>query len=388
MLNLLPLERIHLYEESPLKYSQLFCLGMLLISAQLTGCAAQAPDTQRYFWPPAVERPRIEYLNFIQTDQDVEGQENPIFRAIFGELKPSPIFQRPQTVHTDSKGRVYVADTGHGQVLVLDLEEKRFGFLQSDTGQDLRLGVPGGMASATDDTLYLADISGKQVLVFGADNRLRRRIGDKVLQRPTGLAYDSQRSRLYVTDSALHQVLVFAPDGRHLDSIGARGNGEGMFNFPVEVDLDAEGNLYVLDALNALVQVFDPAGNHLRQFGERGTALGSFQIPKSLAISPSGHIYITDSMAHRVVVFDLQGNHLITFGGRNSAIRQGLTPGGLYLPAGIHVDRHDTIWIADTLNRLVHRFQYLTDDYLEKHPILPGETYLPPEFFKTGGVGR
>jgi DNA-binding beta-propeller fold protein YncE len=169
----------------------------------------------------------------------------------------------------------------------------------------------------------------------------------------------------------MHRLAVFTLDGTFLHTLGERGSGPGQFNYPLDADFDADGDLYVLDALNTRVQRFHWDGTGYRyvlHFGEHGTASGSFQMPKALAVTPSGHVYITDSLADKVTVFDRDGTFLLTFGGRFVASNK-MAPGGLNMPAGIAADENDGIWIADTLNGMVHRFQYLNESYLRDHPI-------------------
>jgi DNA-binding beta-propeller fold protein YncE len=182
------------------------------------------------------------------------------------------------------------------------------------------------------------------------------------------LAVDSDNERLYVVDTPLHRIAVFDLDGNLIRFMGSRGDTAGHFNFPTDVDIDAAGNLYVMDSMNARVEVFDVEGQHLLSFGERGTADGSFAIAKNLALSEHGHVYVTDALEHKVVIFDLEGDLLLRIGSK-SPVNGGVSPGGFYLPRGLDVDRNGTMYVVDSLNRMVHRFQYLTPEYLQENPI-------------------
>ena len=44
------------------------------------------------------------------------------------------------------------------------------------------------------------------------------------------------------------------------------GDGDGQFNEPVGLAVDANGNIYAADTWNKRIQVFDPDGKFLRQF--------------------------------------------------------------------------------------------------------------------------
>jgi hypothetical protein len=56
-----------------------------------------------------------------------------------------------------------------------------------------------------------------------------------------------------------------------------------------------------------------------------------------------------------VQIFDATGTLLLDFGA------EGRDPGQFWLPAGICIDAHNRIWIADTYNRRVQVFDYLPE---------------------------
>jgi len=215
------------------------------------------------------------------------------------------------------------------------------------------------------------------VFYFGADEKVRFAFGRDELKRVTGMAVDPERQVLYLVDAPRNVLSVYSLDGHKQTEWGKRGKAVGEFNFPLDVALDPQGNVYVPDALNFRVQVFDPQGNPIRQFGQIGLQLGSFQLPKGIAVDTSGHVYVTDSRAHRMLIFDLEGRLLQVIGGYGRVTAEGVSPGAFNLPSGIDADRNDTIWVADTLNRSVHRYQYLNERFLADNPIRQEEVYHP-----------
>lgn len=358
---------------------------LVLLVLALAACAPAKQARKRYFWPPGFENPKIEYINFYQSDRDIHrGEGHWLENAVFGKEAPKLQFVRPSAIavaKAPGDKRVFVADQGLSQVEVWDFGKQQIRRLQTALEKDFGFILPSGLATDVEGKVYVADSLKKEIDVFGKDETLMQRIADPHLERPTGIAIDNQRKRIYVVDTKAHLINVLSLDGRWLSSIGKRGAGPGEFNFPLDLDLDAKGNLYVLDSMNARVQVLSPEGKFIRQFGERGTEIGSFQIPKGIAVSPSGLVYVTDSMAHRFVVFSVTGDYLESVGGAY-AVQGKVAPGGFYLPEGIDVGNDDSIWVVDSLNRMFHQFQYLTPEYLQKHPINPEDVYLPPGFKK------
>ncbi len=358
------------------KHCNSILLALLVLTT--TACAPQV-ERNRYFWPPGSDDPKLEYVNFYQTAEDARrGAESWLAEAVLGKNKPSRLFQKPHDIASDGKGRVWVSDTSLREVFVFDLKNYQVRKLQiPNRGQGPFL-FPAGLAVDAVGNAFVSDSLDKKIHAFDSDEMYQGSFGSEYLNRPTGLAVDGGRSRIYVVDTGAHQVVFFDGAGRHLKTIGKRGSYPGEFNYPLDVEVDQEGNLYVLDAMNFRVQVFDSEGSFLRAFGEQGTASGSFKVAKALSVSPSGHVYVSDSMAHKVVVFDLQGQHLMTMGGQAMALDGQVSPGGFYLPSGVDVDANDAIWVVDSLNGMFHQFQYLNDRYLRQNPILPGQAAPVP----------
>lgn len=344
----------------------------------LAGCAPTVKERPRFFWPPDAGFEKIEYIDFYQADTDVRRKANTwMTDALLGTTQPKPVFIRPQAIASDGKGRVFVADSAAARVYVFDFVQFQVRTLKKPDKGFAPLQLPMGLAVDKAGQVYVSDSQANKIFIFGADEKLRGSFSHPELLRPTGICVDEQRQRLYVTDTGDHKVLAFSLRGELLQRIGKRGSEPGEFNFPLDVDIDDQGSLFVLDSLNARVQVFDSEGRFVRQFGERGTAIGSFQIPKALAVSPSGLVYVTDSQANRFIIFDRQGQYLLTIGALATVVDGRVTPGGFAMPTGIDVDSHERIWVADSLNRMFHRFQYLSEAYLREHPILPGQAFQP-----------
>ena len=61
---------------------------------------------------------------------------------------------------------------------------------------------------------------------------------------------------------------------------GAPGTGNGQFNEPAGVAVDASGSVYVADKGNNRIQKFDSNGNFITQWGSAGTDNGQFSYPE------------------------------------------------------------------------------------------------------------
>jgi tripartite motif-containing protein 71 len=89
-----------------------------------------------------------------------------------------------------------------------------------------------------------------------------------------------------------------------LAAIGSAGSGDGQFNYPQNIAIDANGNLYVADTGNNRIEKFDTNGVYLSQFGSFGSGNGQFNYPVGLAFDLHGHVYVSDVANNRIQKFD------------------------------------------------------------------------------------
>jgi len=364
---------------------RLLLLG-LLTALYLSGCAEVArQEHPRYVWPPDTENARIEYLGFYASEANLKGVLFTTLSEVVLGLEPAkPLFVHPFAVDA-WQGRVLVTDTSTRNIYLLDVARRKLGHFLLENQQNLNFGIPLGVAIIDANRFVVAEAQSGEIHQFSFAGEKLSGFGKEELQRPAAVAVDRRHRRIVAVDTPAHRLAVFTDDGQFLSYIGERGTAPGKFNYPVDADFDGEGNLFVLDSMNFRVQRFNWDGTSYRyasHFGELGSAEGSFMRPKGLAVSTSGHVYVTDALGHKVVVFDRNGAFLLTFGRKFIATDGKFLPGGLYMPSGIAADDKDGIWVVDSLNRMVHHFQYLNEAYLREHPLLPGElapTVITPE---------
>src|SRR5688572_25801000 len=85
---------------------------------------------------------------------------------------------------------------------------------------------------------------------------------------------------------------------------GGSGTGNGQFNSPRDMAIDASGNIYVSDNANNRVQKFNSSGTYVSQFGNLGTGNGQFNLPRGIAIDGSGNIFVADQDNNRIQKFN------------------------------------------------------------------------------------
>jgi YD repeat-containing protein len=142
----------------------------------------------------------------------------------------------------------------------------------------------------------------------------------------------------------------------YAESFGSVGSGNGQLKAPGDLAVDGQGNLWVLDTNNNRVEKFNSKGQYLAQFGSTGSGNGQFKRPAAIAIAANDDLLIADAGNTRIERFNSKGEYLSQFGSKGSANGQF---GGTIIgtgPEGLAIDAAGSIWVADTVNGRIEKF--------------------------------
>ena len=271
------------------------------------------------------------------------------------QLQTTSTFANPGGVAVNSRsGTIYVADTGHGRVLMFNRHGRYVSQFQQQRGYGPN---PAGLAVAPSGDVYVGELDSGYVFRYSASGKYLSRFrggGPTVAIDPStgtifmpygteiakydaaghlvvkfwdhahgiaGVTYqdvavDPISHDLYATYATTQQfgVVKFNPSGVPLLVFGtAKGSGAGAFGYPAGVAVDSHGDVYVGDGGNHRVEKFNSAGTYLGEVGR--AALGKAS-PVAIATDRSGALYIV-SVTVGVV------------GGKQAVIKLG--PTGRYL---------------------------------------------------------
>lgn len=87
------------------------------------------------------------------------------------------------------------------------------------------------------------------------------------------------------------------------------GEDEFLFVYISDVAVDGEGDIYVGDRQLNEVRKYDREGRHLRTIGRKGQGPGEFQSIRTVSVNPLNELVVFDNMAGRISVFSDRGEH-------------------------------------------------------------------------------
>ncbi|MFJ1792167.1 NHL domain-containing protein [Kitasatospora griseola] len=315
----------------------------------------------------------------------------------------SAALNRPYGIAVDGTGTLHVSEQG-GHRLRRIATDGRIGTVagtgtpgsRGDGGPAASAELSGPRAIAVDSagTLYVADAQNHRVRRITADGRITTVAGTGApgtrgdggpaasaeLDNPLGVAVDGA-GVLYVSEYGSHRVRRIATDGiistiAGTGTAGFDGDGgpadQARLNRPYGVVADSTGALYLADAENHRIRriaadgiISTIAGTGTAGFeGDGGPATDAqLNFPMELVLDSTGALHFSDFHNHRVRRIATDGT-ISTVAGTDTGGFEG--DGGpadqaqLNHPAGLAMDRADTLYIADRFNNRIRRIPSTT----------------------------
>lgn len=226
-------------------------------------------------------------------------------------------FLAPQAIALDAGGNLFVADTGNHRIrrippggIIQTVAGTGTAGYDGDgrAGTQSQLNAPCGIAADSKGNLYIADTGNHRIRRLSPSGILTTFAGDGTaglsgLSFPKGLAFDAL-DNLYIADTGNNRIRMVTVAGV-LTTIAASG-----LSSPAALAVDGSGGIWITDTGNQRIRRFAPdggittlAGTGQRGFSGDGGAALSAQLadPSGIAIeSATGAVYLADRGNQRV----------------------------------------------------------------------------------------
>lgn len=220
-------------------------------------------------------------------------------------------FDSPTGIAVDGNGNVLVADTNNGRIEKFSATGAFLGILGTKGTGHGQLRNPSGIAVDRMGNIYVADAFNHWVQKLAPEGTFiaEWKGPEPGFYGPRRIAIGPDDS-IHVVDQGHNRIAKFSSNGEVLATWGSKGTGDGQFDDPTSVAVDAATNkVYVADPRNKRIQVFDSAGKFLTKWSvpEWGQPAGF----EDLAIdSEAGRLYASSANTNTVLIFDLHGTRI------------------------------------------------------------------------------
>jgi len=187
---------------------------------------------------------------------------------------PATGLSGPLGAAVDASGNVYIADTGHNQIVKIDPAGNK----TTVSVSPLSLSFPSGVAVDGSGNLYVSDTSHSRVVKVPAGGGTATAFA--TVTTPRGLAVDAS-GNVFVADEEDAKIVK-------ITSGGVASDFETGLSDPVAVAVDAAGNVYLADAELSHIEEYPPTGGD-------GTDVGSLADINGVAVDRAGNVYVAES---------------------------------------------------------------------------------------------
>jgi uncharacterized protein (TIGR03437 family) len=269
---------------------------------------------------------------------------NTLGAGLSGDAGPASSAQLfdPAGLAVDSKGNLYIADSGNGKVRLVS----------SAAGNNI----------STFAGNFTNDFAGDGGPAINAE-----------LNNPEGVAVDAA-GNVYIADTANHRIRMVTLDGiihtvAGNGTPGAKGDGgqavNAELNFPEGVAVDPAGNLYIADTFNQKIRMVQTngiivtiAGTGISGYtGDGGPSAGAtLSFPAAVSLDSQNNLYVTDSQNNAIRMMTPSsaivnpGAPSIRAGGVVSASEYGdfanVAPGSWIEISGANLSADTRIWAS------------------------------------------
>ena len=266
-------------------------------------------------------------------------------------------FDRSRGITVGPGGKIFVADTDHNRVVVLEPATgacvRQFGVAGTLPGQ---MKAPRGIVGDGASGIYVGEQKGYRVQHLTDTGGFIASVGsqgDGLGQFRSANCLARRGTLLSACDPSAYRLTTFRITSTGgmtpIEQIWGDPPAPGGFNGAESVAYGPDGTLYAVDRLNHRVQHFAADGTFLSQWGGHGSGDGQFTYPRGITVDTSGPsptVVVTDSENNRIQLFS-------TTGVLKRIVRP--TAGVVQRPHYTIENADGTFWVTDTYHARVLR---------------------------------
>ncbi|HEY5244732.1 MAG TPA: NHL repeat-containing protein, partial [Acidimicrobiales bacterium] len=296
-------------------------------------------------------------------------------------------FNGPFDVVSDPSGNVYVSDVNNYSVrkvtaggTVTTFAGLPAGGGADGTGSAARFAFPSGIALDSSGNIYVVDENNDDIRKITAGGVVTTFAGSPgnagsadgagsaaQFYAPFRVAVDPS-GNLFVTDynnSTIRKITSSGVVSTFAGTVGNPGSSNGtgtaaLFNGPVGVATDSNGNVYVVEQKNNDVRKITPAGVVTTLAGTAGVvgsadgtgAAAKFSLPAGIVADASGNLFVADYGNNTIRKVTASGV-VTTIAGQvgSGGSKDGTGTGAqFFLPVGLAVDASDNLYVIEQSN--------------------------------------
>jgi uncharacterized protein (TIGR03663 family) len=255
-------------------------------------------------------------------------------------------FVEPRGLAVDQNGNLFVADTKNNRVQKLSPNGEVLGVWGTQGEAPGQFKDPHGIAVAPDGSVYVADTWNHRIQQFDNNGTYIRHWTEPGFWGPRAVAVSAE-GNVYVADTGNKRISSFTRDGKELETWGTDGSAPKQFIEPVGVAVTDNDEIIVCDTGNRRLQAFLSDGT----FQKEWPVYGWEEFYTEPYIDTLGEdVFVTDSYNHRFARY--RDGKLTGVWGRT-----GKGPGEMNRPIGIAVMPPNIVYVSDTLNHRIQKFE-------------------------------
>lgn len=208
-------------------------------------------------------------------------------------------FHFPYAVHIDEDNRLYLIDQSTRRIKVFDRDFKLIRLV----GQAGQYSAPSDLCTNEENSIFVCDAGTHRILKYNEQGQFLLAWGglgseQGQLKCPACISTLNDR-RLAVSDWGNHRVEIFTYDGDHLLSVGQRGKLLAEFQRPLGLVFDANASkLFVCDEGNDRVMIFNQDFTTTELLNSK---IG-FHGPYDILLVKENRLFVSEDRAQRLQI--------------------------------------------------------------------------------------